>query len=141
MEYNLDNQQEMEAQDLPDRNAQLAEAEVKVLLYRSLVKSPGWVELVRVIDTQVAHRTNDMFQSFGGTQNVQVVGKDKDGHDILAPIDGLTKIMVQEFEKGVRAGFLLVKDIPRASEELYSSIAQQIRAQMEAEQQKEEGNE
>jgi hypothetical protein len=45
-------------------------------------------------------------------------------------VDGFSRILNQEYEKGVRAGMLLVIDLPAWMEEFFSSRAKELRKQL-----------
>ena len=45
-------------------------------------------------------------------------------------LDGITMLMRQEFEKGVRAGLLMTVDLPRALAEHHSERTKELRAEI-----------
>jgi len=58
--------------------------------YRDLLKSPAWVRLAEIIKVQCESRLGD----------------------VLQPAKGLDSLVSMEYEKGVRAGMLLVSQLP-----------------------------
>ena len=94
--------------------AELEEAEVKGPLYRSLGKSPGWDLLDEVVRAQAQGRLNQLIMSLSPEEGV----------------DGFSKILSQEYEKGVRAGMLMVIDLPAWMEEFFSARAKELRMQL-----------
>lgn len=87
--------------------------------YRSLIKSQGWDHLANVLKGQAEQRANDILTSIGM--------KPQDPKDRK---DGMTTVLEMEFEKGVRAGILLARDLPRAILEFAESHAEQLRYQV-----------
>jgi hypothetical protein len=60
--------------------------------FRALLKSPAWARLVKVIEAQAEQRLSD----------------------VLSPASGLDTLVKMEYEKGVRAGMLMIARLPHS---------------------------
>lgn len=69
--------------------------------FRALLKAPAWDRLVKIIDAQAEHRLSD----------------------VLCSAQGLDSLIKMEYEKGVRAGMLLVKRLP---ESIVENLQQEV---------------
>lgn len=105
----------------------LEQVDSQLLLFRSLIKSPGWEELAKILRAQAELRANDILGNLGDKNYEIVTINDRQR---IVPIDGMARALKTEFEKGVRAGMLLAADIPRATEELLTKAAEKIREQI-----------
>lgn len=132
----MDQEQEQEpAQVDPDNSDKvppeqlLAEADRLVQLFRSLVKSPAWDALVKIMQPQLKEYLGKATQSLGGGLGYDIVQTQEGNHVI--PIDGTTRMLRGEYDKGVRAGILLTLDMPRATSEYYTDVASELREHIE----------
>jgi len=108
----------VEAGQTPEE--ELQEVEAALPLYRSLGKHQGWALLVNLVRTQAQNRLNTLITSLGGRAEGQ-------------NIDGMTAVLKDEFDKGVRAGMLLVLDTPRAMIEHYGERVVELQDQLSTE--------
>ena len=104
----------MAEQEEVSPEAELEEAEVKGPAYRSLVKSQGWGHLAEVVRAQAQNRLNQIIASLQPEEG----------------IDGFSRVLNQEYEKGVRAGMLLVIDLPAWMETFFSDRAKELRLKL-----------
>src|SRR5262245_61479093 len=109
---------------------ELEQADLKVQLYRSLARSPAWAELARVLKNESTNRTNEVFNSLGAGDAYDTIQL-RDGTVHLVPVDAITRLCRTEFSKGVRAGLLMVIDMPRAQDEFWTQVSREIREKMQ----------
>lgn len=104
---------------------QLLELEAQVLWYRSLVKSEGWVHLAKVLNGQAEQRAQQILGAF--SMQAQNEGEKK---------DGVSSVLEAEFEKGVRVGLLMAKNLPEDILKFAEDMTINLRMQIMKEEQK-----
>ena len=101
---------------------QLEEAIEAVRQLRSLVRLPGWDRLANVMRGQANNRQNTILGALVPYPEYPVSLDEP-----VYPVDGLSRIFHQEFEKGVRSGLLMAVDLPRFWIEHYEAQIVQLR--------------
>lgn len=123
--------QEQDNQGEIPLDQRLLEAETAVQSFRLLLKSPGWGELVKIMQAQAQQRHAEVAMAATMSPGYDTV--EVGGVKHVFPIDGMTKVLRSEFEKGVRMGILMTLSTPVALEQQLSEECKMMRAQLEAE--------
>lgn len=83
-----------------------------------------------MLDGQAKQRANDILGAFSMKPQ-----------DVEDRKDGVTMVLNMEFEKGVRVGLLMARDMPRAILEHVETMAEEVRFRQAREKSKQEENE